>query len=211
MSVLLHTNIGDLLLSLSTSHPFSPNFFALCASKYYDSTLLFNRVEGRFVQGGDPTGTGKGGSSIEGLISGSEEKRFSQSALPAVPPPTGEELRKPGVLYPVSFIPNVKDTENSQFLITLGTGSEGGGIEGYFPASSLPVPFATVIRDEKGVLGKVNSLYSDADGRPYQDVSSELNDGKLGAKRRVIMPPRRFASSLVANSSQIPTGTNPGY
>ena len=42
------------------------NFLALCASGAYDNTLFHRNIKGFMVQGGDPTGTGKGGQSIWG-------------------------------------------------------------------------------------------------------------------------------------------------
>ena len=40
------------------------NFLALCASNYYDDTIFTRLIKKFIVQGGDPTGTGKGGASI---------------------------------------------------------------------------------------------------------------------------------------------------
>jgi peptidyl-prolyl cis-trans isomerase-like 3 len=40
------------------------NFLALAASGYYDGTIFHRNIKGFMVQGGDPTGTGKGGKSI---------------------------------------------------------------------------------------------------------------------------------------------------
>lgn len=42
------------------------NFLALCASDYYNGSLFHRNIKGFIVQTGDPTGTGKGGSSIWG-------------------------------------------------------------------------------------------------------------------------------------------------
>jgi cyclophilin family peptidyl-prolyl cis-trans isomerase len=42
------------------------NFLALCASGAYDNTIFHRNIKGFMVQGGDPTGTGKGGQSIWG-------------------------------------------------------------------------------------------------------------------------------------------------
>ena len=42
------------------------NFLALAASGYYNGTLFHRNMRGFMVQGGDPTGTGKGGESIWG-------------------------------------------------------------------------------------------------------------------------------------------------
>ena len=40
------------------------NFLALCASNYYDNTVFTRLIKKFIIQGGDPTGTGKGGESI---------------------------------------------------------------------------------------------------------------------------------------------------
>lgn len=42
------------------------NFLALCASDYYNNSLFHRNIKGFIVQTGDPTGSGKGGSSIWG-------------------------------------------------------------------------------------------------------------------------------------------------
>ncbi len=42
------------------------NFLALAASGYYDGTAFHRNIKGFMVQGGDPTGTGKGGGSCWG-------------------------------------------------------------------------------------------------------------------------------------------------
>jgi peptidyl-prolyl cis-trans isomerase-like 3 len=40
------------------------NFLALCASDYYNDSPFHRNIKGFIVQTGDPTGTGKGGTSI---------------------------------------------------------------------------------------------------------------------------------------------------
>ena len=40
------------------------NFLALCASDFYNDCLFHRNIKGFMVQTGDPTGTGKGGTSI---------------------------------------------------------------------------------------------------------------------------------------------------
>lgn len=42
------------------------NFLALCANGYYEGTIFHRNIKGFMIQGGDPTGTGKGGTSIWG-------------------------------------------------------------------------------------------------------------------------------------------------
>eukprot|EP00741_Cyanophora_paradoxa_P004215 tig00000789_g4093.t1 len=68
MSVTLHTTLGDLKVEIfcDLSPKAAENFLALCASNYYDGTLFHRNIKGFMIQGGDPTGTGKGGESIYG-------------------------------------------------------------------------------------------------------------------------------------------------
>ncbi|KAI8572616.1 hypothetical protein RHMOL_Rhmol01G0213100 [Rhododendron molle] len=73
------------------------NFLALCASGYYDGTIFHRNIKGFMIQGGDPTGTGKGGNSIWGKKFGDEirealkeEHASSHNISPrrCMPPPT---------------------------------------------------------------------------------------------------------------------------
>ena len=68
MSVTLHTSHGDLKLELfcSAVPKTAYNFLALCASSYYVSSNFHRSIPEFMIQGGsdDPTGKGKGGSSI---------------------------------------------------------------------------------------------------------------------------------------------------
>ena len=68
MSVTLHTSLGDIKLELfcDTAPRTCFNFLALAASGYYDGSGLHRNMRDFMVQGGDPTGTGKGGQSIWG-------------------------------------------------------------------------------------------------------------------------------------------------
>ncbi|KAI9809163.1 MAG: cytochrome P450 monooxygenase 4 [Sarcosagium campestre] len=68
MSVTLHTDLGDLKIEVfcESVPKTAENFLALCASSRYDSTPFHRNVAGFMVQGGDPTGKGKGGESIWG-------------------------------------------------------------------------------------------------------------------------------------------------
>lgn len=68
MSVTLKTSLGDLKAELYCSQvpKACKNFLALAASGYYDGTTFHRNIKGFMVQGGDPTGTGKGGQSIWG-------------------------------------------------------------------------------------------------------------------------------------------------
>lgn len=64
--VRLSTNYGDINLEIHCD--FVPqtadNFMSLCEAKYYDGVLFHRIIKGFMMQGGDPTGTGRGGDSI---------------------------------------------------------------------------------------------------------------------------------------------------
>ncbi|CAH0474277.1 unnamed protein product [Peronospora belbahrii] len=68
MSVTLHTTLGDIKIEVccDTAPRIAENFLALCACGAYDGTNFHRNMKGFIVQGGDPTGTGKGGESIWG-------------------------------------------------------------------------------------------------------------------------------------------------
>lgn len=68
MSLTLHTTLGDIKLELECGMVprLCENFMALAASGAYDGTVFHRNIAGFLCQGGDPTGTGKGGDSISG-------------------------------------------------------------------------------------------------------------------------------------------------
>eukprot|EP00386_Alphamonas_edax_P009909 GDKI01032404.1.p2 GENE.GDKI01032404.1~~GDKI01032404.1.p2 ORF type:complete len:167 (+),score=42.27 GDKI01032404.1:112-612(+) len=68
MAVTLKTNLGDMKAELFCQQAprTCKNFLALCAAGYYNGTKFHRNIKGFMVQGGDPTGTGKGGESIYG-------------------------------------------------------------------------------------------------------------------------------------------------
>jgi cyclophilin family peptidyl-prolyl cis-trans isomerase len=62
-SAVLHTNKGDITVELFASEtPKTVNNFVFLASEGYFTNVPFHRViKGFMIQGGDPTGTGRGG------------------------------------------------------------------------------------------------------------------------------------------------------
>lgn len=68
MSLTLHTTLGDLKIELECGvvPRLCENFLALAAAGVYAGTAFHRNIPGFLVQGGDPTGTGKGGDSIAG-------------------------------------------------------------------------------------------------------------------------------------------------
>eukprot|EP00276_Gloeochaete_wittrockiana_P014356 CAMPEP_0184352904 /NCGR_PEP_ID=MMETSP1089-20130417/72294_1 /TAXON_ID=38269 ORGANISM="Gloeochaete wittrockiana, Strain SAG46.84" /NCGR_SAMPLE_ID=MMETSP1089 /ASSEMBLY_ACC=CAM_ASM_000445 /LENGTH=157 /DNA_ID=CAMNT_0026687895 /DNA_START=51 /DNA_END=520 /DNA_ORIENTATION=+ len=104
MSVTLHTNLGDIKIEVYCDQVprASENFLALCASGYYDNTLFHRNIKGFMIQGGDPSGTGKGGKSIWG-------KKFPDEFVPSL---------KHGQRGVVSMANSGPDSNGSQFFIT---------------------------------------------------------------------------------------------
>ncbi|KAF8540233.1 peptidyl-prolyl cis-trans isomerase-like 1 [Trichophaea hybrida] len=103
--VTLVTSMGNITLELYTDHaPRTCQNFATLAERGYYNDCPFHRVIPNFmIQGGDPTGTGRGGSSIYG-------GKFEDEIHPSLKH-TGA-----GVL---SMANSGEDTNGSQFFITL--------------------------------------------------------------------------------------------
>ncbi|OWF42673.1 peptidyl-prolyl cis-trans isomerase-like 3 [Mizuhopecten yessoensis] len=104
MSVTLHTDVGDIKIEVFCEQcpASSENFLALCASDFYKGCIFHRNIKGFMVQTGDPTGTGKGGTSIW-------ERKFE------------DEFRdnlKHNVRGVVSMANNGPDSNGSQFFIT---------------------------------------------------------------------------------------------
>ncbi|KAJ0040123.1 hypothetical protein Pint_27885 [Pistacia integerrima] len=66
--VQLHTTHGDLNIELhcDIAPRTCENFITLCERGYYDGVAFHRNIRNFMIQGGDPTGTGKGGESIWG-------------------------------------------------------------------------------------------------------------------------------------------------
>ncbi|CAG2103147.1 unnamed protein product, partial [Medioppia subpectinata] len=103
--VTLITNKGEITLELfwSETPKTCENFAGLARSGQYDNTIFHRVIDGFMIQGGDPEGTGMGGTSIWGT-------KFADEIV--------DELKhcSKGVL---SMANSGKDTNGSQFFITL--------------------------------------------------------------------------------------------
>ena len=70
MSVLVETSLGDVVIDLHVerSPAAASNFLKLCKIKYYNHALFHDVRPGQLVHTGDPTGTGRGGESVHGVL-----------------------------------------------------------------------------------------------------------------------------------------------
>jgi len=179
MSVLLETTLGDLVIDLDieNSSLLCKNFLKLVKSRYYTNTLVYNVVPDRYFISGDRRGDGTGGCSIYGYIDAAlnpedddsivkSSKRFLKSEGRFL---SEEELKTKGVVCMIE-LGNIKDTIGSQFAISLGEGEDMAfdGLLGGDGKNMLSL--GVVTEDDDNVLEKMNSLYCDKSGRPYQDV-----------------------------------------
>eukprot|EP00920_Eleutheroschizon_duboscqi_P002199 GHVT01005430.1.p1 GENE.GHVT01005430.1~~GHVT01005430.1.p1 ORF type:complete len:268 (-),score=17.84 GHVT01005430.1:208-1011(-) len=166
MSVLLETNLGDIVIDLQTkTHPNScTNFLKLCKIKYYNNTLIHS-VDRDFVcKGGDPTNTGKAaGCSIWGILAGlqgasegSEAGRFFDDELP----PTTKHSRTGCV----GMLPTLEkgNTNGSQFYITLRPRIDY--LDGRFTMFGRVTEGLDIIEE------KINKTLVDEQGHPLQNI-----------------------------------------
>ena len=102
--VLLQTNMGDIVLEIrpDIAPLAAENFLTHVKKGYYDGTTFHRVIEDFMIQGGDPTGTGRGGESIWG-------RPFKDEFAPNV------VFDKPGILAMANAGPG---TNRSQFFIT---------------------------------------------------------------------------------------------
>ncbi len=102
--VVLETNQGNIEIKLwPTSAPKTcENFLGLIGKNYYDGIIFHRVIKNFMLQGGDPTGTGRGGQSLWG-------GKFEDEVSPEI------KFDKKGLLAMANAGPN---TNGSQFFIT---------------------------------------------------------------------------------------------
>ena len=102
--VVLETNQGDIEIKLKpdVAPKACENFTKLAEKGYYDGLIFHRVIKGFMIQGGDPTGTGRGGESIWG-------RSFEDEVSPVA------KFDGPGILAMANSGPN---TNGSQFFIT---------------------------------------------------------------------------------------------
>ena len=157
MSVLLDTSAGELVVDLFTDEcPLAAtNFLKLCKIKYYNGCLLFNVQQNYICQTGDPTGTGVGGQSVYGLLQGGHAACFADEIV------KHRKMNKVGLIC-MAHDTRKENANRSQFFITL-RGEDLDNLEGRHTVFGE-------VAEGMDVLAKINELYCDGDGRPFQDV-----------------------------------------
>ncbi|KAH9875254.1 heme binding [Plenodomus biglobosus] len=144
--VALDTTIGTIVIELYNDHaPKTCKNFATLAQRNYFNGLIFHRIIPNFmIQGGDPTGTGRGGESIYG-------EKFEDEITPALKH-TGA-----GILSMANSGPN---TNGSQFFITLA------------PTPWLDGKHTIFGRVKSGmqIVKKLGLVKTDKEDRPVEDI-----------------------------------------
>ncbi|USP80663.1 hypothetical protein yc1106_07937 [Curvularia clavata] len=144
--VALDTTIGTIVVELYNDHaPKTCKNFSTLAQRGYFNGLIFHRIIPNFmIQGGDPTGTGRGGESIYG-------EKFEDEISPQLKH-TGA-----GILSMANSGPN---TNGSQFFITLA------------PTPWLDGKHTIFGRVKSGmqVVKKLGLVKTDKEDRPVEEV-----------------------------------------
>ncbi|NXJ16956.1 PPIL1 protein, partial [Odontophorus gujanensis] len=164
--------MGTLVLELYWRHAprTCKNFAELSRRGYYNGTRFHRIIRDFMVQGGDPTGTGRGGASIYGKHFEDElhsELKFTgehpgnPTFLPQNPkkPPLIPSTHPPGagILAMANAGP---DTNGSQFFITLAPAQWLDGKHTIFGRVCQGI----------GVLGRVGMVETNTQDRPLDDV-----------------------------------------
>ena len=158
MSVLLDTTHGPITIDLFTAS--APraclNFLKLCKLHAYRGCLFFNVQPSFAAQTGDPTGTGRGGTSVFGMLYGEQARYFEPEVRPHL------RHAKRGT---VSLVPAPGGGNASQFLITLADGCSS--------LDARHTVFGEVVTEGGAwptALAALNASLCDDAGRPYADA-----------------------------------------
>jgi peptidylprolyl isomerase len=140
--VKLETNMGAITIALAPDMPVTAgNFESLVKKGYYDGVIFHRVINGFMIQGGDPTGTGRGG---PGYVIKDEF--------------TNKNRNDRGTISMANAGPN---TGGSQFFINL--------VNNNFLDGKHPV-FGKVV-DGMDVIDKIAKVKTDSNDRPNQNVT----------------------------------------
>jgi len=148
-------DVRDVVIDLHTDlcPRTTKNFLKLCKAKYYNNCLFHNVQKDFMVQTGDPTGTGRGGQSVYGILYGDQAKYFEDEIVPQL------KHKKKGT---VSMANKGKDQNGSQFFITTSKSDVGHLDEKYTVFGE--------VEEGLDVLDKINEAFCDDNGRPLRNI-----------------------------------------
>lgn len=121
------------------------NFATLAARNYYNNTIFHRIIPNFMIQGGDPTGTGRGGASVYG-------EAFADELHP------GLKHTGAGVLSMANSGPN---TNGSQFFITLAPTPWLDGKHTIFGR----------VKNGMGIVNRMGLVRTDKEDRPEVEVT----------------------------------------
>eukprot|EP00632_Arachnochrysis_sp_CCMP2950_P016080 CAMPEP_0185699834 /NCGR_PEP_ID=MMETSP1164-20130828/7154_1 /TAXON_ID=1104430 /ORGANISM="Chrysoreinhardia sp, Strain CCMP2950" /LENGTH=198 /DNA_ID=CAMNT_0028366779 /DNA_START=142 /DNA_END=738 /DNA_ORIENTATION=+ len=170
--VVFETSIGDFAVELYARH--APrtcrNFSELARTKYYDGTTFHRVIRAFMAQGGDPTGTGRGGSSIYGGKFADEITR---------------DLKHVGAGVVSMANSGQRDTNGSQFFVTLAPCPWLDGKHTVFGRIAAGM----------GTIKKLGMVACDASDRPLDSVTvhraypSNEPSSSSSSQQRLLLPP----------------------
>ncbi|EPT30633.1 peptidyl-prolyl cis-trans isomerase [Toxoplasma gondii TgCatPRC2] len=161
--VVLHTSLGDLDVELwARECPLAcRNFVQLCLEGYYVNTIFHRVVKDFIVQGGDPTGTGRGGADTT-----FDGKPFDVETHPRL------KFRYRGLVGVANLGRSSKDAENDERGRSLGTNGNQF--------------FITLARAD--VLNNAYTLFGKVTGHTLYNLM-KFNDLEVGKEDRPMTPP----------------------
>lgn len=147
------------------------NFVELSKKKYYNGVIFHRIAKGFVIQGGDPTGTGRGGESIYG-------KEFEDELNPKAK--SFQIGYKRGVVAMANRGPN---TNTSQFFILL---SDAPGLPKKYTIFGKVIKGMDVV--DKIASDEIIPVLSSTDGRPKNPVAidSILIQNKIRIKNSIL-------------------------
>jgi cyclophilin family peptidyl-prolyl cis-trans isomerase len=148
----IETNLGTIRFELleADAPKTTENFITLAERKYYDGVIFHRVIKGFMIQGGDPTGTGRGGQSAWGGRFNDEINATS---------PVYQRGYKAGIVAMANAGPN---TNGSQFFIMHAD-------------YSLPPHYTIFGRVTEGqdVINAIATTERDRNDRPISEVRME--------------------------------------
>ena len=142
--IVLETSRGDIVIHLYEDMPITAgNFETLVNKGFYDDVIFHRVIDGFMIQGGDPSGTGRGGPGY------TIKDEFTHA---------GGNKNKRGTISMANSGPN---TGGSQFFINL--------VDNNFLDAKHPV-FGEVDSDSMDVVDAIAAVETNGDDRPLKEV-----------------------------------------